>query len=91
METSDTSKGIYRKLTDGKYLAGLCFVGDVLGSINAMQRLFLGNLPACGWEKVKALGRKARGKGAVKLHPSPVGGKPRVSGPARRRGRACQP
>ena len=39
----------------------------------------LGNLPACGWEKVKALGRKARGKGAVKLHLGPVGGKPRVS------------
>ena len=42
----------------------------------------LGNLPACGWEKVKALGRKARGKGAVKLHLSPVGGKPRVSASA---------
>ena len=37
-------------------------------------------IPACGWEKVKALGRKARGKGAGKLHLGPVGGKPRVSG-----------
>ena len=35
----------------------------------------LGNLPACGWEKVKALGRKARGERCREVAPGPRWGK----------------